>query len=71
MEITSAMNPLRSASARRLDFGEKTTLNGNRAERKRTKNVKMDCDTGYAGHEEIRWHFGSAAEKSIWERNKQ
>jgi hypothetical protein len=58
---------LRSASAQSLDFGDNSPVEENSKERERTKNVEMERDTGYDGHEETRWHFVSAAEKSIWE----
>ena len=46
-KVPPIMNLLRSRSARSPDFGENSTLHGNRTERERKKNVEMDRNSGY------------------------
>ena len=45
---------VRSASEQSLNFGEISTFKANRTDRERTKNVVIDCNTGYDSHGAIR-----------------
>ena len=54
-KLSPIRSVLRSASARRLDFGDILPLKADRTDRERKKNVEMDRNTGYNDCEATRW----------------